>query len=61
MNQHTQRRIPNDVERVNVHDEQELRYWCDELGCTADELEEAVSAVGVEVADVRLHLSQRGH
>ncbi|WP_189447625.1 DUF3606 domain-containing protein [Cognatilysobacter xinjiangensis] len=51
-------RIPNDPERVNVNDEQEAAYWCRELGCSAEELQEAVSAVGVQAADVRLHLGQ---
>ena len=49
-------RIPNDPERVNVNDEQEAAYWCRELGCSAEELQEAVSAVGVQAADVRLHI-----
>ena len=51
-------RIPNDPERVNVNDEQEAAYWCRELDCSAEELQEAVSAVGVQAADVRLHLGQ---
>jgi len=51
-------RIPNDPERVNVNDEREAAYWCRELDCSAEELQEAVSAVGVQVADVRLHLGQ---
>lgn len=54
-------RIPNDPARVNPNDEAELAHWCNEFGCSADELREAVSAVGVDVDDVRLHLSQRGH
>lgn len=58
MNHH---RIPNDRMRVNVHDAQEVQYWCQELHCSPAELEEAVSAVGVEIDDVRLHLSQGGH
>ncbi|WP_462115133.1 DUF3606 domain-containing protein [Lysobacter xanthus] len=52
-------RIPNDAARVNVHNDQELEYWCRELGSSADDLREAVSAVGVEVDDVRQHLGQR--
>jgi hypothetical protein len=51
-------RIPNDAQRVNVHDDAEIDYWTRELDCTPDALREAVSAVGVEVDDVRLHLSQ---
>ena len=51
-------RIPNDVERVNVNDTDELAYWCHELGADADTLREAVSAVGVDLANVRMHLGQ---
>ena len=51
-------RIPNDPERVNVNDASELAYWCRELHADADAVREAVSAVGVEVANVRMHLGQ---
>lgn len=51
-------RIPNDPERINANDAQEADYWSREFGCSIDELREAVSAVGVDVADVRLHLGQ---
>lgn len=54
-------RIPNDPARVNPNDAGEVAHWCTEFGCSPDELREAVSAVGVDVDDVRLHLSQRGH
>ena len=52
-------RIPNDAERVNVNDDAELAYWCRELDCDADALREAVSAAGVDLANVRMHLAQR--
>lgn len=51
-------RIPNDVERVNVNDEAELAYWSRELAADPETLKEAVSAVGVELANVRQHLAQ---
>lgn len=54
-------RIPADTMRVNQNDDDEVAYWCRELQCTPDELREAVSAVGQDVENVRLHLSQRGH
>ena len=54
-------RIPADPMRVNTNDDAEVEHWCAEFDCSADELREAVSAVGVEVENVRLHLSQRGH
>ncbi|HEY4556457.1 MAG TPA: DUF3606 domain-containing protein [Lysobacter sp.] len=54
-------RIPADPMRVNTNDDAEVEHWCAEFDCSSDELREAVSAVGVEVENVRLHLSQRGH
>lgn len=51
-------RIPNDSQRVNVNDDAELAYWSSELDAPPDTLREAVSAVGVEVENVRLHLRQ---
>jgi len=53
-------RVPNDPARVNVKDDDERVYWCNELGCDGEALREAVSAVGVDVANVRMHLGQRG-
>lgn len=50
---------PADPDRINAHDDAETGYWCGEFDCTADELREAVSAVGVMADDVRQHLSQR--
>lgn len=52
------RRIPNDATRVDVTHDDELRYWCAELGCGATQLREAVSAVGQDADAVRQHLSQ---
>ena len=54
-------RIPADPMRDNTNDDAEVEHWGAEFDCSADELREAVSAVGVEVENVRLHLSQRGH
>ena len=61
MSEHPHKRIPNDRTRVNVHDDEEAAYWCAELDCSTEELTEAVSAVGEDVDNIRLHLSQRHH
>jgi hypothetical protein len=44
--------------RINVHEEHEVRYWTKELNVTREELERAVKAVGVMVAEVRKHLGK---
>jgi hypothetical protein len=38
---------PWDAQRVNVHEEYEVRYWCEKFGCTEERLKAAVENVGV--------------
>ena len=35
-----------DRQRIDIHQEHEVRYWTQKLGVTPDELREAVEAVG---------------
>ncbi|HEY1328373.1 MAG TPA: DUF3606 domain-containing protein [Casimicrobiaceae bacterium] len=39
-------RGPQDRQRIDIHQEHEVRYWTQKLGVTPDELREAVEAVG---------------
>jgi hypothetical protein len=48
-----------DPGRVNTMDPAELRYWCDQLHCSEDELKNVVDRVGEHVAAVREALEQR--
>lgn len=50
---------PQDALRVNVHEDYEVRYWCEKYGCTAEELKAAVAKVGVMAADVEKELKRR--
>lgn len=50
---------PMDPGRVNTMDPVELRYWCDQLHCSEDELKDIVDRVGEHVAAVREALEQR--
>lgn len=50
---------PMDPGRVNTMDPVELRYWCDHLQCSEDELKDIVGRVGEHVAAVREALEQR--
>jgi hypothetical protein len=43
---------PRDAQRVNVHQEHELRYWTQKFGVSAEQLREAVEQVGPMVEDV---------
>lgn len=47
---------PQDAARVNVHEDYEVRYWCEKFGCSAEELKAAVQRVGVSAAAVEAAL-----
>ena len=42
--------------RVNIADRPELEAWCEEFGCTPDQLKLAVGRSGVMAADVLAYL-----
>ena len=54
-------RQPADPNYVNVNQPHERRWWCDQWGCTATELEAAVAAVGTKATDVERRLRSKGH
>lgn len=47
-----------DRDRINVNEAYELRDWSRSLGCTEQQLKDAVKKVGVMVADVKRYLAQ---
>ena len=44
------------MDRIDIVDEQEVRFWAKELGVDVDRIRQAVAAVGPEVEKVRQHL-----
>lgn len=52
------KRQPEDPKKINVNQEWEVTYWCNELKCTEKQLKDAVDSVGVKVDDVREYLSK---
>lgn len=46
----------HDATIVATADGNEVRYWCELLGCTEAQLRESVQAVGTSPADVRKFL-----
>lgn len=50
---------PHDRTRIDVHRPAELRHWVRELGLPADQIKQAVQAVGPVLVDVRAFLRQR--
>jgi Protein of unknown function (DUF3606) len=55
----TTKRDYRDRDRINVHEEYELRYWTKELGVTPEKLKQTVEKVGVMVTDVRKALGKQ--
>lgn len=49
---------PLDAQRVDINDPFEVRNWCKALGCTVQQLRDAVQAVGTSGAAVRRHLGK---
>lgn len=47
-----------DRDRINVNEDYELQYWTMRLGVSAEELRNAVKAVGPTAETVRKHLSK---
>ena len=43
----------HDLKIVEIADGNEVRYWCESLGCTEAQLRESVQAVGSSPDDVR--------
>jgi hypothetical protein len=52
-------RGPADRARVNVNEPWEVRWWCQEFGCTEQQLRDAVRKVGVSADAVRRELGSR--
>jgi len=47
-----------DRDKINVHEEYELRDWSKRLGVSKEELKKAVQSVGTSAEAVRKHLSK---
>jgi hypothetical protein len=47
----------HEPERINLDQAQEVRYWAEQFGVTAEELRSAVEAAGPMVKDVRRRLA----
>jgi hypothetical protein len=50
---------PADPLRIDIHAPAEMRHWVREIGRPADQLKQAVNAVGPLAADVRAFLKRR--
>jgi hypothetical protein len=50
---------PQDADRVNVHEEHEVEYWCKRFGVTPTLLRAAVEKVGTSARKVETELKRR--
>ena len=50
---------PADSTRINIFEDYEIRYWTGQFGCTPEQLEQAVKAKGVMVAEVAAYLLRK--
>ena len=51
----------SDRDRINVHEDYELRHWTKKFGVSTDQLKAAVAAVGPTAKAVEAHLKGAGH
>lgn len=49
---------PHDNKRIDVDDPSEVRNWCSALGCSEEELNDAVEAVGTSAKAVKKYLGK---
>jgi len=54
------RKQPEDPEKININQQWEVDYWCDNLGCSEELLRRAVEKVGPMVSDVKRWLRTNG-
>jgi hypothetical protein len=59
MSDNLQKAGQQDRSRINVHEEWEVRHWTEALGVSREELEKAVSEVGVSADAVRQYLKRK--
>jgi hypothetical protein len=58
MSDNTNDRGPADRSRISLEQDHEVRYWTSALGCTEEELRQAVAAVGASAEAVRTSLGR---
>ena len=44
--------------KINVRDAWELRWWCQQFGCTETQLKAAIDAIGAIAGNVRKYLAR---
>ena len=52
------KKIPQDADRVDSNDPNEIAYWCNKINCTLEQLKQAVKNVGVMADDVEREIKR---
>ena len=52
------KKIPQDADRVDVNDPNEVYYWCGKFNCSEAQLKQTVANVGVMADDVEKEISR---
>ena len=55
----TQRGYGVSARVINAYDDYEIRYWCNQFGCTEDEFSDAVTVAGTMSDRVRAHIAAK--
>jgi hypothetical protein len=55
----TQRGNADNARVINAYDDHEVRYWCNEFGCTEDEFFDAMTAAGTMSDRVGAHIAAK--
>ncbi len=53
------KRVPADAGRINMSEDQEIRYWTAKFGCTKAQLVSAVGSVGPIATKVQAYLKRK--
>ena len=53
------KRVPADPGRINMSEDQEIRYWTEKLGCTKAQLVSAVGSAGPIATKVEAYLKRK--
>ena len=58
MSDHVTDRVPRDLERVNIDEHSEVRWWSVKFAVTEDQLRSAVAVVGPTPDEIERHLKE---
>jgi hypothetical protein len=59
MEEQEKKRAPQDASRINIEEREEVRWWCEKLGCNEMRLKNAVRAVGPSAEAVRRYMTKQ--